>query len=115
MFPEFNFAKELNKGDFVINLVKDRTEAGRDRHGNYFAKKKNGENADLKDTGKMLDDLQMRVVGDSIEVSFSNISQEEKAKYHIRGTDKMPQRDFMGLTDADLDKIVDKLLDGAFK
>jgi hypothetical protein len=56
----------------------------------------------LTDSGTMLGDIGYRIKEGTIKVRFASTKQEEKARYHMQGTSKMPSRPFFLLSLKDL-------------
>lgn len=72
--------------------------------------KKNGE-VNLTLTGEMLASINARPYGSTyVELFFESEKQAEKADYHVKGTPKMPRRDFWGVKAEDQAKILKDLL-----
>jgi len=94
-------------GDFAINRIPRRTRSGLDVNDSPFAEyapsyRKTG-TVNLTVTGEMLDSLEVEVADNVVTVTCDS----DYAQYHEQGTDTMPQRKFMGLSDADITEMLD--------
>lgn len=111
----------LKVGNEIVQAIKQNTQSGLDKKGRSFKKYsdsykksfpfkvfgKSG-SVDLTLTGDMLDT--MEVIEDdseSVTVGWQDEQQKLKAENHIHGV-TLPKRDFLGLPDAILNKIVEK-------
>jgi hypothetical protein len=113
-------------GEEAVQVILDRTKAGKDKNGNPFhpysdAYKnsddfilagKSANNVNLKLMGEMLADLSVLSARDNtIIIGFPDDEQRAKANGHItakQGTGKLPKRDFLGISDKELQKILEK-------
>ena len=105
----------------VIQTIKERTAQGLDRNGKAFPKYsktyekvKGQSNVDLELSGEMLDQLQVLSVGFSVAtIGFPNLAEingrVEGNRLGSYGGDPDPKkaRDFLGITKADLDTILE--------
>jgi len=122
--------------DLIIERIVDRTQKGRDKDGDRFAKYstnykdsldfaiagKKGKPVDLQLSGDMLAAIQHLKEYDtkrSVIIGFENGSEENaKADGNIRGTYGQSKpipgkaRDFLGISDRELDKIINMVKNG---
>jgi len=99
-------------GAFALDRILERTLSGKDvddmafaPYSSEYARKKGGP-VDLYDSGEMLRSLKYQV--DSPTQATITCS-SEIAKYHEDGTDKMPQRKFVGLSERDTGDMMEKI------
>jgi hypothetical protein len=115
-------------GDLIVERIFERTDKGKDKDGRKFAgySKDYIESLDFKNAGKSKGNINLQLSGDMlaglkvlastrnwIQVGFERGSEDNaKADGNIRGTygQKSPipgkARDFLGITDKELEKIV---------
>jgi phage gpG-like protein len=110
----FNLAKRAE------TIIKIRTAAGQDVNGSPFhAYPKQYKNqrareglpvsVDLKYTGSMLRNMTVKKIANGAEIFFINDQRGMVAAIHTLGTEKMPQREFLGLSEAELTRLNDQL------
>jgi hypothetical protein len=105
--------------DEVKEMVLDKTARGLDYRGRVFApyskeyaKKKGKTRPDLKASGRMLGAVTAKVdTPQHGTVSIRDAKGAEIGTYHNEGTKKMPQREFMNITQAAVDKLAKKHMD----
>ena len=114
--------------DDIADLVQTKTEKGLDYRSRKFepyspayAKKKGTSRANLKDTGKMLDAIDTKVLnanhGKVFVESRSYTGKGKRARtdmvaqIHNTGTGKQPEREFMNITPSALKKLKKKHYD----
>lgn len=106
---------QLDTATLSLDILKSRTKRGIDRFGRNFVNKKNGTPSNLVDTGAMLNSIRVRTSKNEIIIEFNDNTQESIANYHIQGTENLPERDFLGFTDSEMDEIIDNYLDDIFE
>jgi len=99
-------------GAFAHNRILNRTLGGQDVHDSPFApysdsyaRTKSG-TVNLKQSGAMLNSISATGSGKSARIQCSS----SIAQYHEQGTGKMPQRQFMGLSQQDTQDMIDELV-----
>ena len=99
-------------GRFALDRILERTLSGKDvndmafaPYSNEYARKKGGR-VDLYDSGDMLRSLKYQA--DSLTEATITCS-SEIAEYHEDGTTKMPQRQFMGLSEKDVGDMMEEI------
>lgn len=90
----------------VASLIKKRTRVGRDVNNKPFTpyKRKSGapSKVDLDSSGKMLNAIEVRLLGDrEAVVGIFDTVQRRKAIVHQLGLGRMPQRKFFGVSGGD--------------
>jgi hypothetical protein len=110
----------------IKKAVLELTEAGKDYRGRKFApytpeyaKRKGSKFVNLRDTGKMLRSMTAEVISPTrgkVEIKARKVYSGRAdtkmiAQIHTTGTGKMPQRDFMDVTDNRKNKIIKKTYD----
>jgi phage gpG-like protein len=108
-------------GQRVIDAILGRTLEGIDKNSKNFKGysktyresttfkiyKGKQRNVDLKLTGEMQADFDVRSVAtNTVTIGFTNEMQGVKARGHIEGANYLPKRDFMGLPQQDMIKIM---------
>jgi phage gpG-like protein len=118
-------------GREVAEFIRKRSEGGRDKNGKKFVKytKEYTQSLDFKNAGKSKNKVDLTLSGDmlialdllshrrgSILIGYENGSEENaKADGNVTGSYGQPKanpskaRDFMGIKDKDLDKLIDKV------
>lgn len=96
-------------GDFAVDRILERTAQGKDIDGDAFTQyspsyDKSGP-VNLRVTGAMLDSISSRPSGSQAVISCDS----EIAGYHQKGTPRMPVRQFMGLSDADVSDMLEEV------
>jgi phage gpG-like protein len=106
-------------GKFGLDIIKARTEAGKDRYGRGFIPNKDGSPSTLKNTGKLMGDLHVQA---SAEIARIYVGTQVRGRItnfnlmlvHARGLKagrgkgySMPMRDPMGFTQTEIGKIRD--------
>jgi len=99
-------------GAFALDRILERTLSGKDvddmafaPYSSEYARKKDGR-VDLYDSGDMLRSLKYQA--DSPTEATITCS-SEIAEYHEDGTTKMPQRQFMGLSEKDVGDMMEEI------
>ena len=98
-------------GAFALDRILERTLSGKDVNDNRFAPysneyaKRKGGAVDLYVSGDMLRSLDYSAAGSQVIITCSS----EIAQYHEEGTSKMPQRQFMGLSERDVKDMMEKI------
>lgn len=99
-------------GAFAIDRILKRTRSGKDVNDNLFApyssayRRKKGGTVNLSNSGAMLESLGYQA-NSSIEATVTCSS--EIAQYHEDGTTKMPQRQFVGLSEKDKEDMIEEI------
>lgn len=110
--------KESIIGD-AIEMIRERTDSGRDRNGNAFKPyskmyrnsldfKAFGKSSsvNLKLTGDMMSAMdRVGEKGDAVEIGFVDELEASKAHGHITGGGNLPVRDFFGLTEKEINQL----------
>lgn len=97
-------------GFSAADLLVSRTLSGKDVNDVPFAKyseeyaRRHGSHVDLHVTGQMLGSITPRPSKNSVEI----VCESDVAQYHEQGTSKMPQRQFMGLSLTDREKLMEE-------
>lgn len=97
----------------IIDQIVDRTRSGKSLNGRNFrrlsaayADLKGTTRADLTLDGDMLDELDIiSIRGNKIKIGWNDTLQSNKAYNHDTG-DTLPKREFFGMTEAELKRIV---------
>lgn len=118
LFKGRRFSEEFKEdvGYAVIDAIVERTRKGKSVKGNKFrklskayAEAKGSTKANLTLDGDMLDELDIvSIKGNKVKISWEDDLQIKKAFNHDTG-DTLPKREFLGLTEAELKKIVKDL------
>ncbi|MCC7241203.1 MAG: phage virion morphogenesis protein [Acidobacteria bacterium] len=94
-------------GEDIAADVRQRTASGRDADGAAFAPGADGEPVDLRDSGRMLDDLTVLEASDrGVKVGFKTERSARIAQYHETGTKHMPARPFIAMSRAMVERAV---------
>jgi hypothetical protein len=121
-------AEQAEAGDLIVERIVERTDQGKDKDGNRFAAYSTSykESLDFKNAGKSGSKVDLQLSGDMlaalrvlkstrnwIEVGFDRGTEENaKADGNIRGTYGKPTtikgkaRDFLGISETELNKII---------
>jgi hypothetical protein len=118
-----DFSKRKSIRDKIVNSLiekmKDRISEGLDRFGepmapysevykssfNYIAARKDG-TVNMRLTGDMLGSLDvLSEDGGKVKIGFVGGEQQEKAYAHFMGTNKLPVRQFFGVTQREVDAV----------
>jgi len=98
-------------GAFVLDRILERTLSGKDINDSSFAPysseygRRKGRTVDLYASGDMLGSLDYSASGSQVTITCSS----EIAEYHEDGTTKMPQRQFVGLSDKDINDMMEEI------
>lgn len=98
-------------GAFAVERILTRTISGKDVNDTSFASyspsyaRFKGGIVNLVMSGEMLGSVDYQAQGQSATIQCAS----ETAQYHEGGTSKMPQRQFMGLSESDKSDMVDEL------
>jgi hypothetical protein len=109
-------------GGDAMTKIKQHTQRGEDVNGGGFApysenyadyREKKGRRrspVNLTFHGDMLKSMAVRNIANGVQIYFMDAERGAVARYHNEGTPTMPQREFFGLSQSELQQITDQLI-----
>ena len=99
--------------DEWVDVIRRRTEAGKDADGRPFAPKKDGTPSNLRDTGRMLDGFGVSKIDVGGFTLGPSRREAAKAYTHQHGSAAVPQRAWVGVDDRTVAEARERIAEAA--